>query len=213
VRLASKPRMADFASWVVAAEPALPWQPGAFLSAYTANRGATNALALESSIIAPPILSLMARQQLWHGTAMELLAELETHHTDDKMRKRKEWPTSPRKLSGELRRIAPNLRRGGVVVTFGTHTRRGTPITIEQVGKTPSPSSPPSPGNPPKDLRSDEGVTIGARGDGVGDEGNGRPAAPSRHNPFPDNVGDDGDGGDRVFHTQSCPAQDTWGEI
>src|SRR5436190_1120011 len=37
-RLASRPRMADFAEWVSAAEPALGWPPGAFLSAYDDNR-------------------------------------------------------------------------------------------------------------------------------------------------------------------------------
>src|SRR5262249_4514810 len=47
VRLTSKPRMADFALWVVAAEPALGWQSGAFLKAYTENRGQANELALE----------------------------------------------------------------------------------------------------------------------------------------------------------------------
>src|SRR5262249_35868902 len=55
VKLAHKPRMADFACWVVAAEPALGWPEGAFLRAYNDNRAAANALALEASVVAPAI--------------------------------------------------------------------------------------------------------------------------------------------------------------
>ena len=38
IRLANLPRMADFATWVVAAEPALGIPPGSFLKAYNENR-------------------------------------------------------------------------------------------------------------------------------------------------------------------------------
>ncbi len=38
VHLERKPRMADFAVWGVAAEPACPWPEGMFLRAYTGNR-------------------------------------------------------------------------------------------------------------------------------------------------------------------------------
>ena len=216
VRLLSKPRMADFACWIVAAEPSLPWPPGAFLRAYTVNRGAANALAIESSIVAAPILSLMAQVHLWQGTAADLLHEIETNHTDDKTRKRKDWPTSPRKLSGELRRLAPNLRRVGIVVTFGTHTRKGTPIKIEQTGKTPSPLSPPSP--PPKSL-GNHGV--GGNGQVTnGDDGDERRGDrhPDRHLQNADNRGDngrcdDGDDGDGDLHTQSDSGENAWGDV
>jgi hypothetical protein len=206
VRLASKPRMADFASWVVAAEPALPWGRGAFLAAYTANRRATNALALESSIIAPPILSLMAQRRSWHGTVAELLAALEAPHADDKVVKRKEWPNSPRGLSGELRRLAPNLRRSGIEVKIGRHTRKGTLVTIEKAGEAPSPSSPPAPDRPGKDLRGDDRMTVENGGDG-------RPDPPSCRNPLAHKVGDGGDRGDDVPHTQSDPDEGAWGEV
>ena len=33
-RLENPPRMADFATWIVAAEPGLPWEPGGFLNTY-----------------------------------------------------------------------------------------------------------------------------------------------------------------------------------
>jgi hypothetical protein len=38
VRLPRKPRMADFALWAAAAEPAFGFQSGAFMNAYSGNR-------------------------------------------------------------------------------------------------------------------------------------------------------------------------------
>src|SRR5215213_1019533 len=47
VTLDGHPRMADFAEWIVAAEPALPWEPGVFLMAYAGNQEDANDLTLE----------------------------------------------------------------------------------------------------------------------------------------------------------------------
>ena len=151
VKLAEKPRMADFACWIVAAESALGWPPSAFLNAYNRNRGAGNALAIESSIIGPPIVSLAEKTGSWTGTALDLLTVLETQHAGDKAKKHRDWPTTPRKLSGELRRLAPNLRRKKIEVTFGEHGKRGTSIAIERTGIRPSPPSPSCPNGVPGD--------------------------------------------------------------
>jgi hypothetical protein len=185
VRLSSKPRMADFASWVVAAEPALGWPAGAFLDSYLGNRSAANEQALESSPAAGLLLVWMATRSAWEGTAAELLAELEKL-ADEKTRKRRDWPQTARALSGQLRRLAPNIRRAGVSVTFGRHRRTGTPITLERACKPPSPPSPPSPPLCGKGLGCD------GRCDG-GDEPVG---APSRRKSLSGLTGDDGDGGD-----------------
>jgi hypothetical protein len=145
VKLPFAPRMADFARWATAAEPAFGWETGTVLRAYSDNRGDTTYAAIESAIIGPPILGLMHCRDHWHGTAKELLTELEDHHTDEKTRNNKDWPKSPRKLGGELRRLAPDLRRVGISVIIGAHTRRGTPIALENTRKRssqPSPSSP-----------------------------------------------------------------------
>lgn len=200
VRLHCKPRMADFATWIVAAEPALPWLPGDFLTVYNANRSVTNGLVLETSIVAAPILSLAARQSLWQGTVGELLQELEAHHTDERTRKRKEWPTSPRKLSGELHRLAPNLRRAGISVAFGGHTKKGSLVTIEQVTTQSSPSSPSSSGNPCNNLQHDAPVTMGAA---AGDHGDDPFDPPSCRNCMPDKGNDEGDCGDEGSPTSS----------
>ena len=109
------------------------WPPGTFLRVYLQNRGMANALAMESSIIGLPIQSLIETRGEWKGTARELLVELETHFTNDKTRKSKEWPASPRKLSGELRRLAPNLRgllrveRAGESASAGLTRGPGSP--------------------------------------------------------------------------------------
>ena len=203
VKLSQKPRMADFALWGVAAEPALGWPKGAFLAAYNHNRSGANSLALESSIIAPCIIALVDKEEIWNGTAKELLAQLEETYADEKIRKHKEWPTSPRKLSGELRRLAPNLRREGMEVVFGRHGRKGTPITLEKTGKTSSPSSPLSP-VPENNGFSDDGRN-------GSDTNIPSPTAAESYQPSPDTPekplengqSDCGDDGDGLLHTQS----------
>jgi putative DNA primase/helicase len=76
VHLLRLPRMADFALWAVAAEAGLGFCAGTFLDAYDRNRGNANALALEASPVANPIVDLMAERGKWEGTASALLAEL-----------------------------------------------------------------------------------------------------------------------------------------
>ena len=76
VKLARKPRMADFAMWAVAAEPALGTLPGAFMQAYTANRIEADWAAIEASPIGPAIIELMDNRKRWEGTATELLERL-----------------------------------------------------------------------------------------------------------------------------------------
>lgn len=119
VHLSEKPRMADFATWATAAEPALGWQPGTFLRAYLSNRGEANTLAVEMAVLGPAVIGLMNLRTEWRGTAHELLTQLNTHHSDEQTRRRRDWPGSERKLSGDLRRLAPNLRRIGIEIIFG----------------------------------------------------------------------------------------------
>ena len=128
VQLAKLPRMADFATWVVAAEPALPCEPGTFLRAYFANRSNANVSAIESSVLSAPLMEFMAGQNEWEGTATTLKVALE-QRADERVVKSKEWPKQPHLLSGELKRIAPNLRRTGLDVEFGKSGRRFIRLT------------------------------------------------------------------------------------
>ncbi len=125
------PRMADFAVWAMAVETALGWDPATFMEAYTGNRDAVNALALESSPVASVVCEQAASGK-WEGTATELLQALNAR-TDDAIQRQKSWPRSPRALSGILRRLAPNLRAVGVEVDFSREAggKRRRMITVK----------------------------------------------------------------------------------
>ena len=128
VELECKPRMADFAVWACAAEPALGWPAGSFLNAYSRNRTSANETAIESCIVAEPFLSFMDGRNEWQGTATELLAKLEGS-TDERTTKQRDWPKRPHLLSSKLRRIAPNLRAMGIDLEFGKSGRRFIQVT------------------------------------------------------------------------------------
>lgn len=118
VRLESPPRMADFAQWATACEPALGLEAGDFMRAYAANRGVSVDLALDASPIASAVRALLDEHpEGLELTATELLARLNRSFTD--RRPPKSWPQAPKSLSGALRRIAPDLRAVGVEVDFG----------------------------------------------------------------------------------------------
>jgi hypothetical protein len=113
-RLQSLPRMADFALWITAAEPALGWKEGDFLNAYTGNRQEADSLSIESSMIGKVLMELLEDASDWEGTATQLLRELEERaDLAESKRQPKGWPQNPKALSGAVRRIAPNLRKLG----------------------------------------------------------------------------------------------------
>ena len=60
--------MADFAEWIVAAEPALPWKPGAFLAAYLGNQKDANDLTLEASPVAQAVREFMEQAHANRGS-------------------------------------------------------------------------------------------------------------------------------------------------
>ncbi len=198
VRLDRFPRMADFAKWVVAAEPSLPWQPGAFLAAYAGNREAAHELALEASPVAGVLRTWFDRRQRdeWKGTATDLLTEL-GNVIGDAAQKRPDWPKSGRGLSGVLRRLAPNLRAVGIDVQFDTEGRGNDKrriIIVRRFGRDTVPIDPTVP-----DPRGDSQVTdLGGRSSDDGDGPTlGRSSTdtpPFRPENAEENGGDDGDG-------------------
>jgi len=117
VNITRLPRMADFAIWITACEQALGWPAGTFMAAYTENRSSANETAMEAPIVGTVIVEFMADRQAWEGTSADLLICLETT-AGEKVQRRQDWPKSPRKLSGDLRRVAPNLRRAGMDIRF-----------------------------------------------------------------------------------------------
>ncbi len=142
-KLVNPPRMADFGVWAVAGEQGLDLPPGAFLSAYQANRADANSLALEVCVLAPVIQEFVSGQGLWEGTAQDLLDELDGMDRTEKFRSRRDWPKSAQAIGKRLRRIAPNLRRVGIDVDFdrGSGKERRRIIRLEQVATDLSDSS------------------------------------------------------------------------
>jgi hypothetical protein len=131
------PRMADFAKFSVAAEPALGHRAGCFIEAYTCNRADASGLALDSSIVAKALLDYMASSKSWTGTASELLGDLGGKVDADAKRQR-DWPKSGGALSGKLKRLAPNLRRAGLDVQFWRDSTlaRNKMITVARLDAT-----------------------------------------------------------------------------
>jgi hypothetical protein len=121
VELPSKPRMADFAQWAVAAEKAFGWAKGTFLRAYDSNRGVAVALSLEASPIVTPLTIFLLTRSTWRGTAAQLLRGIEKHAEIEATQQRS-WPANPQLLSSQLRRIAPHFRATGLDVQFGEKT-------------------------------------------------------------------------------------------
>jgi hypothetical protein len=129
VRLDALPRMADFATWVTAAQGALGWPAGAFLRSYAGNQQDANELALEASPLTGPLRQLADRPGGWEGTATVLLGELGTLVTEE-ARKRPDWPKRSNLLSGQLRRLAPNLLRVGIAIEFARGSGRTRNRTV-----------------------------------------------------------------------------------
>jgi hypothetical protein len=120
VKLDRLPRMADFARWMVAAEPSLGWPEGTFMAAYDANRRSANTLALEASLIVRALRHVCVHGD-FRGTSGELLRKL-NNRADAQDIAQKAWPKDAWALSKQLRGIAPNLRPSGLDVRFGEKT-------------------------------------------------------------------------------------------
>lgn len=113
VQLESLPRMADFAQWAVAAEPAFPVPKGTFLKAYEGNRQEAVEAAIESDTVASAVRTLLQDEPRWEGTMGELLDALRPCLPNPDKPPR-DFPRSARKLSGHLKRLAPSLRAIGI---------------------------------------------------------------------------------------------------
>lgn len=200
VKLARLPRMADFATWAVAAEPAHS-QEAVFMNAYTGNRVNLNQVALDSSIIGPAILELLNNQDRWDGQLGELLDRL-NENAPDSVRKSRFWPSIPRLLKSELARLAPNLRKIGVTVTLGRRNKKGAVIILERIGNASSPSSPSTPPGVINDL--EDGRDRSSDDGGRASDTYQRPSAPGGiSNPLYSGGDADGADGDDVLQHQS----------
>jgi hypothetical protein len=108
------PRMADFARWIAAAAPALPFTTDQFMEAYAMNRRDSVALSIESSQVATAV-RLLVNAAAWVGSFTELLDCLNSR-VPESVQRLKVWPKNARALSSALRRLAPLLRTQGIEI-------------------------------------------------------------------------------------------------
>jgi len=158
VRLDRKPRMADFAVWVTAAEPALGWRSGDFMTAYDSNRASANDMALDASPVGTALCAFVEKQGEWTGTATDLLTAL-GEAVGEATRASKDWPKKGHVLGNDLKHLSPSLRAAGVSVEWiRTRKRRTirlvwgkggensvTAVTAVTRSETPSPEPSPEP--------------------------------------------------------------------
>jgi hypothetical protein len=134
------PRMADFARWVAAAEPALGWESGRFLRAYAFQQSDTDDLALDQDAVAPLILRLPGLRDTgrWEGTATDLWRELLDLLALDGRPRPIGWPRAPNRLASHLRNLAPVLRAHGVdLAAVRTATTRFFVVTRRTITTAP----------------------------------------------------------------------------
>jgi hypothetical protein len=124
VHLERLPRMADFALWAAACEPAL-WPAGTFARAYTSNRRAAIESIIEADPIATCVRTMMANRTMWTGSASDLL-RLFAETARDEFSSGTPGTKSPRALAGRLRRTQTFLRTLGIEITFWREGRMGT---------------------------------------------------------------------------------------
>lgn len=186
VRVARLPRMADFAIWGTAAEPALGLAPGDFMKAYSANTASAVAVVLEASRVSSYLLKLVedrdswADSRAWEGSATDLLDALNAL-ADESVQRAKDWPKSPQAMSNALRRLAPTLKAEGIETEFTRNgQRRGIVLRLL-----------PKPGSEGEDLQEQIG------------EGSSQASSASQASLVPDDDSDGYDDNDDLSRTHS----------
>jgi hypothetical protein len=191
IELPEKPRMADFAVWIVAAEPALGWPVGSFMAAYMANRRDAATLALESSRFGVAVRDFVQARPdgAWDGTAKELLSAIAR---PDDIPKR-EWPASARGVGGKIRRLASALRANGIDVVTDerdSSAKRKRLIHLQYRPIQPSDPAGPSDNCPHDTAKADSARTV------ADDRGRSDSSATVRTNPPAEDGNADSDGPD-----------------
>ena len=134
IELPCKPRMADFAVWVTAAEEALAWRPGSFLDTYLSNRREASEIGLESSMFFKLLCACLSPGESFKGTATELHRRMRAAIHTAAIEDTRVLPKNASKTSGELRKIAPALRQTGWKVNFPPRGKQRV-IEIDRQGE------------------------------------------------------------------------------
>jgi putative DNA primase/helicase len=111
--LERKPRMANFARWAVASEPAMTFPPGTFLEAMMANREASAAQTFSQDPVGSALLDLMAEIHIFEGDVREVSNKLAKGAPIS----REDWPKNERGMANRLRRLISGAKAIGIEVT------------------------------------------------------------------------------------------------
>jgi hypothetical protein len=156
VKMAQKPRLADFAMFIVASERKLGLQSGEFMEVYNRNRIEGIAHELEASPVAAAVLKLMHGLDACDYTATELLQVLSDKLNSPQITKSKAWPQTPKGLSQQLKRLNRSLRTADLVVDFKrAGSERSIVITrVAQASSNDASSAKNDASSPPNDASS-----------------------------------------------------------
>lgn len=114
VKLATMPRMADFAIWATAAEQALGFASGDFMRAHREARFKADEAVIESHPAIQAVIHLMQKQDEWTGTHSDLWRQITGGPVAGAL-KGPDWPRTPKGLSIELDRCERLLKNHGIV--------------------------------------------------------------------------------------------------
>ena len=202
-KLATRVRMVGPARWIEAGAPALGLEPGEFITAYLESVSHAHEIALEASVIGGALRRMLDHRDAlarlaekegkgyagplgFEGTADELLEAAERVHSAAAA------PASAGRRrragsSGQLRRIAPALRKLGydVVFTRGTDAKHERIITIDTRISSAARSARAENNRPNRPNRPKSGEINHLRSDGSdGSDGRIRSARNNEHSSF-----------------------------
>lgn len=132
-KLEKKPRMADFALWVTAAEKSLGWSENYFMKIYQNNRANAIDQGYERNPLATAVFNLMEQRQEVRGTTGEILAQINLYMPQEDYQTHRGIPIN--QLKGRLRRIATLLRERNIEIQELPRTNRGTMLRIYNTKK------------------------------------------------------------------------------
>lgn len=136
IKLASSPRMADFAIWGSAIAEALGHTKEEFLTAYQNNISRQSEMLVNENIVATALITFMEDQEGdWKDTPTELLKQLTNHAAFALIDTReKYWPKGAGSLSRRLNELGTYLKNMGLLVTIST-SGKSRWIEVKKISK------------------------------------------------------------------------------
>lgn len=138
--VADAPRMSDFCTFVVACEPALPWQPGEFLKAYRDKQADAVANIVDLDDVGSALVK-WADENLRPGSSAvvypRVLLRWLNDITVDVPKDIYHWPHNPQEMAYRLPGLAPMLRDRGIHILKLKRDKNGVRYEIRRDGPQP----------------------------------------------------------------------------